>query len=175
LPKKLYLIAFIAIVTLIAASLLSIISYYTPQPSADQETIELLQHVFPEASFYQYYEETRIYTVYAGKREAGFAYIVKGAGFSDVITILVGLLDKETISGIYVVSHADHLGGIGEAAGPTLNFSPWDEQFKGLKIADCYLTTSNGKVDAITGATVSSRKVTDIVRTSALNRIGNIS
>ncbi len=172
--KKVYPILFIATVALVAAFLLGLISFRFPKPSVDQETIELLWHVFPKASNYQYNEETHIYTVYEGNRRAGFAYIVKGAGFSDVITVLVGLLDKETLKGIYVISHADHLGGIGEAAGPTLNFTPWDEQFKGLKIEDCYLTTISGKINAITGATVSSRKVTDIVRTSALSKVQNI-
>ena len=52
--KKIYPILFIAALVLVVASLLSIISDQFPHPLVDQKTIELLQHVFPEASNYQY-------------------------------------------------------------------------------------------------------------------------
>ena len=170
--KKPYPIIHVAVIIVIAISMLGFIGCSSLILSDEPETVELLQSVFPEAGYYQYDEEARIYTVYnTGKKKMGYAYITKGAGYSGVITVMVGLEDKETIKGIYVVSHSDHLGGVGEAAGPPLDFSPWDEQFEGLKIEDCYLAESDGQVDAITEATVSSRKVVDMVRKSALEKI----
>ena len=52
----------------------------------------------------------------------------------------------------------------------------WD-QFIGLKIEDCTLSRygeGGGQVDGITGATVSSKAVIDIVREAALEKVKSI-
>ena len=89
----------------------------------DQKTIEMLKGIFPEASFYSLEDE--LYIIYDNSRyEIGYAFYAKGRGFSEIITVLVGLQDKETIKSIAVISHNEHLGGYGEIAGPPLDFSP---------------------------------------------------
>jgi len=73
---------------------------------------------------------------------------------------------------VAVIKHSEHLGGIGEQPGPPLNFTPLTEQFVGLKIEDCYIIDDYGPVDVITSASISSRNTVDIIRKTALEKIG---
>jgi Na+-translocating ferredoxin:NAD+ oxidoreductase RnfG subunit len=156
-------------------SLLSAINNINASQPINQETLVLLQKVFPEAAYYQYKEESDLYTIYnSSENKLGYAYQIRVRGFHDTIAILVGLEDKETIKGISVISHNEAHGGAGEMKGPRLEFTPWDEQFEGLKIENCYLAipmNKTGKVDAISAATISSEIVTNAVRTSALKKV----
>ncbi|MDD4873637.1 MAG: FMN-binding protein [Dehalococcoidales bacterium] len=128
----------------------------------DQLTLELLQEVFPETSSFNYNEEADIYTIYdMSTNQIGYAFFTSGP-----MVILVGLEDRETIKGIFVVSHEES---------PkywefieTLNFF---DQFNGLKMEDCALTDYGGAVDAASGATISSMSVVDIVKEVALTKV----
>jgi len=171
--KKLCPTLLITLVTVIAASLLvtsESITRAVLESRQDQETLELLQGIFPEANFYTFDINTEIYTVYNnGRNEIGYAFYGEGAGFSPGMVILIGLEDTETIRNIIVVSHRE-----------TRNF--WNmledynffDQFNGLKIEDCAVERydgTGGKVDSVTGATFSSRGVINIVRKTALEKI----
>jgi transcriptional regulator of nitric oxide reductase len=69
----------------------------------DQLTLELLQEVFPETSSFNYNEEADIYTIYdMSTNQIGYAFFTSGP-----MVILVGLEDRETIKGIFVVSHEE--------------------------------------------------------------------
>jgi Na+-translocating ferredoxin:NAD+ oxidoreductase RnfG subunit len=136
----------------------------------DQETLELLQVIFPETSFYTYDEGTEIYILYNNSRnEVGYAFYGKGWGFSYGLVVLIGLEDKETIRGIIVTSHHET-----RSYWYQLEKNNFFEQFNGLKIEDCILkhpSGTGGEVDGVTGATSSSRGVTNIVRETSLEKI----
>jgi Na+-translocating ferredoxin:NAD+ oxidoreductase RnfG subunit len=171
--KKLYPIFLITLVIVVAVSLLvtsESITRAVLEAREDQETLELLQGIFPEASLYSFNENTEIYTLYNhGRNNIGYAFYGSSWGYIGNITVLVGLKGKETIQGIIVTSQYETL-------------SYWDmlveenffEQFIGLKIEDCYLKLygkGDGQVDAVSRATYSSRGVVNAVREAALEKI----
>lgn len=86
-------------------------------------------------------------------KTVGFAYVAEGGGFQGIITMMVGVdPEKETITGIKILSHAETPGlgaRIGEAA--------FQDQFAQKPISDSFEV--NKDVDGVTGATVSSRAV----------------
>jgi len=173
--KQFYPVIFITLVVCVTTSLLAFTDSFAQveiDTQQDEETMDMLQIVFPEANSYTL--ENDVYTVYdSGKEEIGYAFLAKRIGFWSLITILVGLEDKETIKGITVISHDEtemRPVGEGEVAGP-LDFSYLTQQFVGLKIADCYLDTDGGQIDAITMATRSSEAVVIAVREAALEKI----
>jgi len=176
LLRKFYPIAFITIAVLITVSLLALTESITRaelESHQEQQTLEMLQEIFPEANFYIFDESKEIYTMYDnGRYEIGYAFYAEGRGYGGKMVILVGLKDKETIKGIIVVSHYE-------------SWWYWDrlvesnffDQFIGLKIEDCALKRyggGGGQVDGITGATVSSKAVVDIVREAALEKVKSI-
>jgi electron transport complex protein RnfG len=166
------------VITVIAMVLLTFvekITYNEIVGEQEQEILEDIQVIFPLIDYYSYDDAESIYTVYDGtKTEIGFAFYAEGIGFSGKIEILVGLEDKETIKGIHIISIDDGLW-IGESDVVDMDFTPFTEQFRGLKIDECMLKArfgkSEGNVDSITGATVSSRAITDTVREAALEKV----
>lgn len=100
----------------------------------------------------------------ADKGVAGWAVQASGAGFVDKITLVVGLsADTETITGLQVIDNVETPGLGNKIAGP------WADQYQGmnatsdLSVVKGGADPSKGQIDAITGATWSSRYVTDIV------------
>jgi RnfABCDGE-type electron transport complex G subunit len=170
-----YSMVFVIMVAAIMLTLLAITEGVTRaelQSHQDQQTLEMLKEIFPKASFYVL--EDDIYIIYnSGRNEIGYAFYAEGRGWGGKMVILVGLEDKETIKGITVVSHHETRGY-------------WDRliennffgQLIGLKIEDCELKkkygVGGGQVDGVTGATVTSRAVVDIVREAALEKIESI-
>ncbi|MDD4924802.1 MAG: FMN-binding protein [Dehalococcoidales bacterium] len=82
------------------------------------------------------------------------------------MSILVGLEDKSTIKNIYVVNHGENIGFWN-----ILINKGYFGQFVQLNIEDTALICDGGQIDAVTGATLSSMSVVDIVREAALEKV----
>ncbi len=164
-----YPVVFITVVVIITVLLITLADGFLgsrPQVMQDEETIKKLEVLFPETASYTI--ENGLYTVYDESRhKIGYAFYAEGQGWGGKIVILVGLVDKETIKGINIISHSERYGW-GEGSSVQLDFSSFVPQFAGLKLNDCSLKKSAGKVDGITGATTSSKAVVEAVREKAL-------
>lgn len=108
-------------------------------------------------------------TVNADGRQVGWVVQASGQGFADKIEVLIGLsTDLSTITGLYVLfqNETPGLGNKIVDSGP----DSYRAQFAGKSTAESLTVTKNGdgapendKIDAITGATISSQSVVDIV------------
>ncbi len=126
----------------------------------EQEKInESLSIVFPGASFT---ETDDYYSAAMGGEEIGYAFIAEGKGYSGTIKTMVGLYPNGTISRIYVISQSETPG-----LGTRIAEPDFTNQFKGKRIGDVRLRQDGGVIDAITGATISSRAITDTARERA--------
>jgi Na+-translocating ferredoxin:NAD+ oxidoreductase RnfG subunit len=170
--KKLYPIFLIIFVVFLSVSLLVTFDSATLEvleSRQEQETLELLQQIFPEAYLYTYNTDTEIYTIYnAGRREIGHAFYGSDWGYRGKIVVLVGLKDTETIMDIVVTKQIeDYIYWL------RLEENNFFEQFVGLKIEECYPSRSwlPGGVDVITGSSMSSWGVIGAVRYSTLEKI----
>lgn len=96
-------------------------------------------------------------------RQVGWVLPAQGQGFADRIELLVGLdLEARRITGLYVLFNQETPG-----LGNRIVDEDWRKQFAG-KPADRPLSAAKGarreeEVEAITGATISSQSVVDIV------------
>lgn len=106
-----------------------------------------------------------VYKVCQDGKQAGWVILAKGNGYADEIVCLIGLsTDLKTITGVSVISQKEtpNLGSKIQ--------SPWINQFAG-KAANPPLEVvknksgapDNNKIDAISGATISSDSLTTIV------------
>jgi Na+-translocating ferredoxin:NAD+ oxidoreductase RnfG subunit len=140
------------------------------ESQSDMETLALLQQIFTSADYYSYDVDMEIYFIYDNSRnEIGYAFYGSDRGFRGDITVLIGLEDKKTIKGIVVVRQSDDY-----QYWQRLVYGNFFEQFKGLKIENCFITgygLGYGHVDAASGATISSWGVTDAVRKAALEKV----
>lgn len=117
----------------------------------------------------------RFYNVYEalkdGKR-TGWVVKSSGIGYADTIELLVGLnATADTISGLYVLSQKETPG-----LGNKIIETDWRKQFIGKPAAEALVVTKTGaakpiEIDSVTGATISSDAVVDIVNSA----LGNLS
>ena len=91
--------------------------------------------------------------------ETGYAVEVTPAGFDNTITMMVGIDLEGKVLGISIISHTETAGLGAVAAAKTSAGEAFRGQFAGL--TEAAVTKDGGQVDAITGATITSRAVCD--------------
>ena len=163
-------VALLTIVVAVAVSILTAVDANTREQIIAQEQQKinrLIGEMFPEMSRSE--ADGDLYAVYAGDDLIGYAFIAVGKGYGGDINILVGLEDEETIKGITIISHSETPG-----LGTRVAESPFIDQFVGIGISDVALTDDGGRVDAITGSTISSEAVVDAVSAAAMEKVSQL-
>ena len=97
-------------------------------------------------------------------RELGVAFRTSSRkGYGGRIDVLVGVLPDGTVNGIEITEQKESPGLGTKVAQPAFT-----DQFKGKKAPDATawskIKKDNGQIQAITGATISSRAVSEAVR-----------
>ena len=106
------------------------------------------------------------------KGENGYAVEVTPGGFDNTITMMVGIDFEGKVLGIDIISHTETagLGAVADAETPAgQNFRA---QFVGTS-GSVAVTKDGGSMDAITGATITSRAICDGVN-AALACVANL-
>ncbi len=160
LSNKAYPVVFLAIIVTISMILLIAVNSFTStvvESRREEEVTAILEEIFPEMS--QYELEGEVYTIYQDDTKTGYAFRASGSGYGGNIDVLVGLDNDFGIIGISILSQTETPG-----VGSKITESSFTDQFKGLSASDIALSSEGGKIDAITGATISSRAVVDAIR-----------
>ena len=108
--------------------------------------------------------------VYKGAN--GYALEVLPAGFDNTITMMVGVDNEGKVLGISIVSHTETAGLGAVAAENTSKGEAFRSQFVGTS-GSVGVTKDGGALDAITGATITSRAVCVGVN-AALDCVANL-
>ena len=150
----------LAITAVVAAALAGVNSITAPAIAElnAQKTQEAIELVLPGGG-----EEVNdfpavdlVSTVYAG--DAGYAIEVTPGGFDNTITMMVGVDTEGKVLGISIIKHTETAGlGAVAAAG-----TPAGENFRGQFVGasgSVSVTKDGGTMDAITGATITSRAI----------------
>jgi electron transport complex protein RnfG len=115
---------------------------------------------------------------YVGRLEdepVGTAFTaVTNKGYSGPIEIVIAMdMEGEKVAGVRIKSHSE-TPGLGANATQIRygDIEPWFlAQYEGLDASEIWLKkdNANGRIDAITAATITSRAITDCVRESAMS------
>ena len=109
-------------------------------------------------------------TVYQG--ETGYAVeVTPTTGFNGAITMMVGIDNEGKVLGISVVTQTETAGLGAVAAATTSAGEAFRDQYVGLS-GSVSVTKDGGEVEAITGATITSRAICDGVK-AALACVAN--
>lgn len=165
--SQFYPILAVTVVVFIAVAVLAGVDSMTRDMiewQKEQKILRMLNEIFPDMS--RYTLEDDIYTIYSDGAEIGYAFLAVGKGYGGNIDILVGLKPDMKVKGISIISHLE-TPGLGER----ITKPDFTDRFVGLDIADVALTRDGGKIDAITGTTISSKAVIDAVRTTAMEKV----
>ena len=150
------------ITSLVAAALAGVNAITAPKIAAitAQKTQDAIEAVLPGGGekLEGFSDDTGLVkTVYAS--EAGYAVEVAPAGFDGQISMMVGVGKDGKVLGIDIISHTETAGLGAVAAADNSAGESFRTQFQGTEGA-LAVTKDGGTVDAITGATITSRAVT---------------
>ncbi len=119
----------------------------TTVPAPDKETPEI----------------SGVYKATIDGQDAGYCLEVKPKGFGGVLTLIVGINADGTVAGAKVTAHAETPG-----LGAKSQDAEWIAQYSGQPAdGSLAVTKDGGTINAITGATITSRAVTLGVNTAA--------
>ena len=153
----------------LAATLVLAVTYEITKPKIEEqlkaEEQRALKSIMPSADSFsekagdgiEYFEALK------GKTVIGYCVRVAGSGYSGYIRMMAGVDLNGTIEGVAVLEHSETPG-----LGAKINeirrgeSEPWFlKQFKGKNAGTIAIKKD---IDAITGATISSKAVTDAIR-----------
>jgi len=166
-----YPVLFLTFVVLVAVVVLTLTNSITRDKIAlakKQAVAEMLSALFPNMDSFTYDDKTGMYTILADKTTIGYAFTAEGRGYGGPIDILIGLKpDNKTLQGIRIISQQETPG-----LGAKIVEASFLDQFNGVSVDQVKLARNGGKIDAITGATISSTAVVKGVRNAIEQRLG---
>ncbi len=153
----------LGLICIIATGLLAGVNHFTRSriiAQAQAEEDSSLKDVLPEAAYFDPVKvsgEVVYYKAYDIKKTfLGVAFKAQGKGYSSVIETIAGMTKDGTITAIKIINHNETPGLGSRVAEPEFM-----NQFRGINSQDL------SKIQAITGATISSRAVKDSVEKKA--------
>ena len=150
----------LAITAVVAVILAAVNSVTAPRIAAqnEQKTPAAIEAVLPgggqEVAFT---DDTGLVTA-AYKGDNGCAVQVTPAGFNGAVTMMVGVDNDGKVTGISIISHTETAGLGATAAADTDAGRAFRDQFIGMS-GTVSVAKDGGEVDALTGATITSRAV----------------
>ena len=150
----------LAITAVVAAALAGVNSITAPAISAlnAQKTQEAIELVLPGGGEEVVSAPAAPLVAKVYKGENGYAVQTTPGGFDNTITMMVGVDTEGKVLGISIIKHTETAGlGAVAAAG-----TPAGENFRGQFVGasgSVSVTKDGGTMDAITGATITSRAI----------------
>lgn len=152
------------LVTLVMSGLLGVVNYVTKGPIAEfkQESMNAsMREVLPAESYEPVsYDGGDSLVSGAWAADGGYVIEVTPSGFGGVIDMMVGVDSSGSVSGVSIVSMSETSGLGNNASKPEFR-----AQYVG-RDDNMAVTKDGGDIDALTGATVTSRAVTLGVNTA---------
>ena len=149
----------LAITAVVAAALAFVNSITAPviEKLNAEKTQKAIEAVLPGGGESVDFPATDLVSV-VYKGEAGYAVQVAPAGFDGPITMMVGVDFDGNVLGISIIKHTETAGLGAVAAATTSAGENFRGNFEGLS-GSVAVTKDGGEVEAITGATITSRAV----------------
>jgi len=122
-----------------------------------QKTQEAIELVLPGGGDEIDFPETALVSKVYGS-DTGYAVEVTPGGFDNTITMMVGVDKAGNVLGISIISHTETAGLGAVAAAGTPAGESFRAQFVGAS-GSVSVTKDGGTMDAITGATITSRAI----------------
>lgn len=163
--------AYLLFVSAVAAAALSATSNFTKERIDKNRTAKIeacFREVMPDAAKFEpckLVKETGAKNakkaVDANGKLLGYVAQIEPSGYADKIIVIVGLDLNKRVTGVSIARDSETPG-----LGKKINLPSFRNQYKGKTAPDVKLAkdSAEGKIDAITAATISSRAVTEAIR-----------
>lgn len=178
LRKKIYPALILTIIVLVSSASLTVTNSVTKDKILEirEENIKnMIQNHFSNMDDYEYKDNLNTYYVYKQNSIVGYAFESSVEGYGGPIEILIAIDDLKvsqddvTIKGISIINHGETPG-----LGAKITTSSFKDQFDEVSLDQMYLSEDGGKIDAISGATISSTSVVEGVRKSTESKLEDL-
>ena len=170
--REFWPVIFLTLVVVISIVSLTVVNAITKDKivQAKREAVaEMLATLFPNMESFTYDEDSGMYSVLAGGEPIGHAFMAQGRGYGGTIDILIGLKpDNKSLQGIKIITQQETPG-----LGAKIINASFLDQFRGISVNEVDLSRNGGKIDAITGATISSTAVVEGVKKAIMKELGS--
>ena len=170
--REFWPVIFLTLVVVISIVSLTVVNAITKDKivQAKREAVaEMLATLFPNMESFTYDEDSGMYSVLAGGEPIGHAFMAQGRGYGGTIDILIGLKpDNKSLQGIKIITQQETPG-----LGAKIINASFLDQFRGVSVNEVDLSRNGGKIDAITGATISSTAVVEGVKKAIMKELGS--
>ena len=170
--REFWPVIFLTLVVVISIISLTVVNAITKDKivQAKREAVaEMLATLFPNMESFTYDEDSGMYSVLAGGEPIGHAFMAQGRGYGGTIDILIGLKpDNKSLQGIKIITQQETPG-----LGAKIINASFLDQFRGISVNEVDLSRNGGKIDAITGATISSTAVVEGVKKAIMKELGS--
>jgi len=170
--REFWPVIFLTLVVVISIVALTLANGITKDKivQAKQDAVaEMLATLFPKMESFTYDEDGGLYTVLSGGEPIGHAFMAQGRGYGGTIDILIGLKpDNKSLQGIKIITQQETPG-----LGAKIINTSFLDQFNGVGVNEVELSRNGGKIDAITGATISSTAVVNGVKQAIIKELVN--
>lgn len=164
--KKVVKISIVLFIISIATSLLlSLTNDLTKDIIASgqlEKKNESMSKVIPAAEYRLLSNEPGVYELYAANikdKTVGYAVSLSEKGYGGDIHMMIGILPDGTVNGVNIIDMSE-TPGLGDNA----KKPEFTDMFYGIKDDEIALSKDGGKIEALSGATVTSRAVTKGVK-----------
>ena len=151
------------LITGLMAAVLAGVNAVTAPRIADitaQKTLKAIAAVLPDADTaveVDFTDDTGLVTtVY--ESESGYAITVTPSGFNGTVEMMVGVSKDGSVTGIDIIKQTETAGLGAVSAAKTAKGEAFRSQFTGMS-GELAVSKDGGEVDALTGATITSRAV----------------
>lgn len=178
--KKILKLTFIlCLVCAVTAGILGVVNELTYERIAEQNRLKT-ENAYKQVLVAEGYEEIEfvkedgsiVDKISRGTGGEGHVVELTFSGAQGSITLAVGVDSELLCSGISVISHAETAGLGAIAASTSEKGLVWREQFIGQG-ADVAITKAGGSIEAISGATITSRAIAEATAV-AISTVANL-
>jgi electron transport complex protein RnfG len=161
-PVKVIAVLFIACG--LSAGSLAVVNTVTKEPIRKWETAQreaALHEVFSGAEEFKELTPNKLWEARDKGQERGYVVLTAVQGYSGPITVLFGVAADGAMTGLKVLKHTETPG-----LGAKITAAAFRDQFKNKRLNQVQLRRdqpAQGEIDAVTGATISSRAVTGAI------------
>jgi len=151
----------------LAAGSLAVVNAVTKERIANYEKLakeDAFREVSAGADEFVVVTPDKVWEAFRKKAKAGHVFLTQVQGYGGPIKMAFGTGLDGAITGLQVLNHTETPG-----LGAKITTPQFRDQFKGKLLGQIVLKkddSTNGKIDAITGATITSRAVTQAMRTA---------
>ncbi|MEA2036945.1 MAG: RnfABCDGE type electron transport complex subunit G [Nanoarchaeota archaeon] len=146
------------IVTLVASAGLAVTNHITSPQIEYQNELAVKRSLNKVIAADSFEKKQFYYDAYIDGNLIGRVLEIEAPGYSSTIQALVGIDQNDEITGVDIVYQQETPG-----LGANIEKEPFLKQFIGMRKDSVKIKKDGGEIDAITGATISSRAIADAI------------